>query len=429
MYWAKRTNRAGEFYYSFIYFDLKPRKNVRLRREEVPIGIDSDAQADAFCRTREAEHEAVKLRIQRKLDWQRKFYDFDKLLDLFEADSKVRAPNSWRQSVYNLEHYAFDFFLTTKQCNNLNNWSLHFDEFRDWLLAVKTSRQTKGGGLAYSSRNHVIRALNTFLAVMARKGHMEPAPKCRCFDSSLMNKRSIDHVLSDEEVHFVYKRLSELDPSLVAADFFRVSVGTGVRLSEGLAFSVADVFEGEPVDRTFREAMKKNGFSCLGFVSINSQLRDSAGSRGPEGQVARKPLKGRRRIDEESGRTIPVLDKEVYNSIARLFNKQNERFINAECGQNASDYLLFDGLNKNIYSSLLRKAYEGSIYRHKSPHCARHTFATRFAGLTCGDMYLCQAVLGHRDIDTTRDYVHIFAALNKAARAKEQKRGGMRLID
>jgi integrase len=40
-----------------------------------------------------------------------------------------------------------------------------------------------------------------------------------------------------------------------------------------------------------------------------------------------------------------------------------------------------------------------------------------------------QAVLGHKDIETTRDYVHIFAALNKAARAKDQKRSGMRLIE
>jgi integrase len=189
------------------------------------------------------------------------------------------------------------------------------------------------------------------------------------------------------------------------------------------------VFEGEPVDRTFREAMKKNSLSCLGFVSINSQLRDPVAPRDKDGRVLRKPLKGRRRIDEEAGRTIPILDKEGFNAIARRFNEQNERQAEGTQGLSASDYLLFEGLNKNTYSNLLKKAHEGSIYSHKSPPCARHTFATRFAGITCGDIYLCQAVLGHKDIETTRDYVHIFAALNKAARGMEQKRGGMRLIE
>jgi hypothetical protein len=83
----------------------------------------------------------------------------------------------------------------------------------------------------------VIRALNTFLAVMARKGKMESAPKCRCFDSALMNKRTIEHVLMEEEIGFIHGRLIELDPSMLSADFFRVLVGTGLRLGEGLALS------------------------------------------------------------------------------------------------------------------------------------------------------------------------------------------------
>lgn len=430
MYWEKRIDRSGKPYYGFIYFDSKLGKNVRLRRHEVPSDILTDAQADAFCRLRESEHEAAKLRIQRKLEWQSKFYKFDELLDLFKTDSKLRAPNSWVQSLYYLEHYAFDFFLNVKQSNNLNNWPMYFEELRDWLLTVQTSRTTKTGVLAYSSRNHVVRALNTFIDVMIRKGKMAPgAPKCRGFDSSLMNKRTIDDVLTQEEVVFIHGRLKELDESLLAADLFLVSVNTGLRLGEGLGLSLADVFQGEPSDNTFVNSMKKNSLSCAGFISLGSQLFDAHNPRGEDGLVQRKPLKGRKRIGDDFGRVVPLLEKEVFNAIARRFNEQNRCFKHRLYGDRQADYLLFNGLNKNGYTNLLRKAYEGSAYRYKSPHCARHTFATRFAGLTCGDFFLCKAVLGHRDIETTMDYVHIFAALNKAARSKEQVEDGMMLIE
>lgn len=48
--------------------------------------------------------------------------------------------------------------------------------------------------------------------------------------------------------------------------------------------------------------------------------------------------------------------------------------------------------------------------------------------MTCGDFFLAKAILGHKDVETTMRYVHIFEAIHRKARKKEQKRVGVELI-
>ncbi|MCB0413327.1 MAG: hypothetical protein KDD50_03280, partial [Bdellovibrionales bacterium] len=199
MYWEKRQKNNGHIQYCFIYWDPKTKANIRLKQNEIPQDITSDAQADAFCRLKEAEVEASKMRIARKLAWQKKFYDFQELLEIFEKEVQLRAPNSWQGQMYYLKQYGLDFFLNKKQCNNLNNWSLYFEDFREWLLTVKTGKSTKSDGLAYSSRNNVIGSVNIFLDIMFKKGKCELQPKCQKFPRHLLNRRDAEDVISDEE--------------------------------------------------------------------------------------------------------------------------------------------------------------------------------------------------------------------------------------
>jgi hypothetical protein len=164
MRWEWRKDRLGKQYRSFLYYDAKLKKNVRLRKTEIPSDIVTDEQANAFCSLKSAEHETARLRIQRKLEWRTKFYDFNELMGIFTVEIKKMAPNSWENNIYFLEQYALPFFLQNKQCNNLNNWHIYYDEFRDWL---ETARTVKGDRpLAYSTKNHVISALNTFMVIM-----------------------------------------------------------------------------------------------------------------------------------------------------------------------------------------------------------------------------------------------------------------------
>jgi integrase len=48
-----------------------------------------------------------------------------------------------------------------------------------------------------------------------------------------------------------------------------------------------------------------------------------------------------------------------------------------------------------------------------TPHDCRHTFCTRFAGLTLGDVFFCQLVLGHKDLETTRAYLHLHEEIQR----------------
>lgn len=429
MRWEKRKDRCGKSYYSFLQWNPVARKNVRLKRSEVPANIVTDSQADEFCRLREAEHEAAKFRIERKLAWKKKFYDFEKLLEIFEIEAKIRAPNSWTSPSYYLRQYVFDFFLNHKQCNNLNNWPLFFDDFRDWLMTANTGKRTKAGGLAYNTRNNIIGSLNLFLEVMARKGKCERAPKCRKFPQHLANHRTAEDVISDDEAKIIQQRLKDLDPTGLAADFFTVLLHSGLRLGEGLGLSLADFSPGEPEIVLVKGAIQRHGLSCFGYISLESQLSDTTRPRNGDRTVGRKPLKGRKLIDAKGGRTIPIFDKQAFNALARRFNEQVNLLEQRRFGSSKNDYLLFDGIEKNLFSRLLREAYEGTSFKHKSPHCARHTFATNLAGITQADTGFCRLVLGHRDEETTLGYVHLFEQINRQARSKVLVKSKIELVE
>ncbi|MEK6627203.1 MAG: site-specific integrase [Bdellovibrionota bacterium] len=417
MYWQKRINALSEPYYSFIQWNPAVKKNIRLKQREVPANITSDKQADEFCKLREHETEAIKARIEQKLDWQKKFYKFEELLKICEKEAMKKAPNSFISLNYYLRQYGFDYFLNKKQCNNINNWHLYFEDFREWLITTKTIKTTQNNNtLSYSSKNNIIGAINFFLDVMYKKGKCQQSPKCQKFPRHLLNFRDAKHVIDENEAQSIISKLNEVDPSRLSSDFFTVLLNTGLRLGEGLSISLNDFYPGMPDNKIMKGALDRHKLNPHGYISLESQLGDSVKPRGLNNAVIRKPLKGRKRIDAKSSRIIPVINKACFNALATRFNIQCDLLSNQVFGSNRSDYLLFDGLTKNRFSRILREAYKKTKYFHKSPHCARHTFATNFAGLSNADTMLCRLVLGHKDEDTTLGYVHIFEQINRQTR-------------
>jgi len=427
MYWELRKNTKGDRYYTFAYYDKNLNKAIRLKKSEVPTNIKTAQDAEEFCRIKEAEHESAKIRIKRKLEWKNKFYDFEKLYQLYIKDMKKRAPNTWENSRYFLEQYVFPFFLTEKQCNNINNWSLFYQEFVDWLLEVKPIKGSKDK-ISYSTRNHIITALNNFMVIMKRRNKIERVDKCQKFPSHLIQLRDIDDVYTDEEIGLVSKRL--VDKKQCLDDLFKVLLNTGLRISECLALSVDDFYVGAPEHDVLRGSLEKHNISVFGYLSIESQLGHKTKIRDENKKVMRKPLKGRKRIKSGVGRIVPIFDKDVFNILAKRFNAQLERLNCKEFGADGKDYLLFDGLRRNTLGMALSEIYSklGGKYKPKSQHCCRHTFSTKFVGMTCGDFFLAKAILGHKDVETTMRYVHIFEAINRRARRKVQVRQGVRLI-
>ncbi|MBK7845116.1 MAG: site-specific integrase [Bdellovibrionales bacterium] len=422
MYWqwrGKNSNRRV-----FMYYDSTLKKNVRLRVGEIPSGINSDDDADAFCRQKESEIEAAKIRIVRRLKWKSRYHNFETLMEVFKNERLKESPNNWKNDIYYMEHYVLNFFINQNTYSNMNDWYIHFEDFKDWLDRVKT---IKGNNtLAYSTKNQCIKALNAFLKVMHRKNKVDRVTKCAQFARHLENSKSIDEVISKSDIQRIYSELGTIDET--SAALFFLLANTGLRINEGLGLSLDSLVQGEIENKAFHEQLRTHGIDYVGYLSLESQPVNLIRLRDQNGRVPRKALKGRRKIDPKNNRIIPIIDKEVFNTLVKLYFTQRDLFSKKKFGDDPKDYLLFDGLNKQRFGIHLKKACQNLKIRHYTPHSCRHTFATQFTGLTFGNVFLCQMVLGHRDLNTSRKYIHIWEQIQKESKSAQQLKTGIQLI-
>lgn len=421
MRFEKRKTRSNETYYSFLYWDPKTKKRVRLRKTEVPADIDTDAKAAEFCKTKEAELQAFSLKAKRELEWKKKYYDFEQLLELYAKRRKSEAPNSWETDVYYLEQYVFMFFLTIKKTNNLNSWDLHFEDLRDWLEkdAELVKQKGKNTKLAYATKNACIKALNRFLATMVRQQKMKgPAPKCQMFPKHQLNRKGIESYIDVKESRLVFEKLQELDNDV--ADFFWVLLHTGLRLNEGIGLAASHVFKGSPTEANLKKMLGRYGIKSAIHLILDSQPRNKDEIRSKDGNVPRKPMKHRRKIEPKNNRIIPVCDKRAAKILAARFNSQTTLLKEKTFGEERGNYLLFDGLDKNRVSNKIRRAYELLNIDAKSAHDCRHTFCTELVAQTEGHHFLAKYVLGHSDITTTENYLHLWEVIQQNLRQEQQ---------
>lgn len=407
-----------------MYYDSVLKKNVRLRIGEIPTSIGSDDEADAFCRQKESEIESSKIRILRRLKWKSRYHNFENLMEIFKNERMKESPNNWKNDIYYMEHYVLNFFINQNTFANMNDWYIHFEDFKSWLDKVKT---VKGNSeLAYSTKNQCIKALNAFLKIMNRKNKIDRLTKCSQFARHLENSKSVEEVIQDSDIEKIYRELKQIN--VVAADLFFVLVHTGLRINEGLGLCLDNLVQGNVENKAFHEQLVRNGVDYVGYISLESQPINSTNIRDKNGFVLRKALKGRRRIDPKNNRIIPLINKEVFNKLATLYFSQRELYQQKKFGENPKDYLLFDGLNKQKFGNYLGQACKNLKIRHYTPHSCRHTFATQFTGLTFGNVFLCQMVLGHRDLNTSRKYIHIWEQIHKNSKSAQQLKSGIQLI-
>jgi site-specific recombinase XerD len=422
MYWQWRGKTSKRRV--FMYYDSTLKKNVRLRVGEIPSGINSDDEADTFCRQKESEIEASKIRILRRLKWKSRYHNFEDLMEIFKNERLKESPNNWKNDIYYMEHYVLNFFINQNTFSNMNDWYIHFEDFKSWLEAVKT---VKGNSpLAYSTKNQCIKALNGFLKIMHRKNKIDRVTKCTQFARHLENSKSAEEVISETDSQKIYQELAQINDS--AAELFFILVHTGLRINEGLGLSLDSLVQGEIENRVFHEQLKNHNINYVGYLSLESQPISSIHIRDKNGNVPRKALKGRRKIDPKNNRIIPLINKEVYNTLVKRYFTQRDLYLKKQFGDDPKDYLFFDGLNKQRFGVLLKRACQSLKIRHYTPHSCRHSFATQFTGLTFGNVFLCQIVLGHRDLNTSRKYIHIWEQIQKESKSARQLKTGIQLI-
>jgi integrase len=414
MYFQKR----GEIY-SFIYYDHSIKKNVRLKRSETPQ-VKTDEEAAHFCRFWDSKMDASKSRIKRRLEWQTRFHNFKDLLLTYEKSHREEAPYSWAADRNYLEYYVFPFFLEKKGVNNINLWSHHFEEFRDFLVDVPPIKQKlKRLTLAYATKNMIIKALNTFLAIMKRRNIIERAEKCRYFSKSKLHRKNEESVLSSEQQGLIFETLKTYHA--LSSVFFWVSLHTGLRFNEQLGLSLADVFSGAISSKALEDALRPYAMKPYGYISLESQPFSPHQPRAEDGSVPRKPLKNKKSISHENSRIIPIFDKQAFNFLVGVWNAQQFLFSKKKCGENPKNYLLFEGLNKNTYANALRVAQKRLHFeKFFTPHDTRHTYSTWLADQTGGNYTLCRMILGHASLDITLRYTHLSAQIHKNLKVQNQ---------
>jgi integrase len=121
-----------------------------------------------------------------------------------------------------------------------------------------------------------------------------------------------------------------------------------------------------------------------------------------------------------SVRIIPIIDKELFNSLASRYKDQEKLLEKKKFGPNPKNYLLFDNLTTTEASVALRAAYAKTKFKPKSYHCCRHTRCTELVGQT-RDFVLARYWLGHSRQETTLRYTHIYQQSVRQVRKNKQK--------
>jgi hypothetical protein len=430
-----RNDRGGNPYWSFLIPDPESEcGRRRLKKEEVPEWIKTAREAEEFYKAKCAEADCVQTRIKRKLEWRNKHYDFDRLLKIYQTERRKNAKRSWRNDIYWLETYAFPFFLSRKGGGNINNWQDHFRDFRLHLEQVEPIKKgkSKGKRLAYNSMNKVIKALNTFLTCMHDNKLCEQMPKVRCFERKFLTKITIEDIYrweKNEETEDEAKKNSEIDRVRAAlqtiseesADFFWYLIESGQRLSEGLGASMEHLKKGEPGSKEMVRWLKEYNLPCFGYIYLEYQLgrddedeNEEVSDRSPflaerdsQGNICKIPLKHRENVSPDNARFIPIGDKELFNMLVKRYKIVEEAFKKRMYGDDKRNYLLFPNMNKNTFSSHLRRACEKVGRPYRSPHKLRHTYATKTCAKIGGHNKMVELVLGHTDSKVTEGYIHL----------------------
>ncbi len=410
MKYEKRTNKNGTSYYSFVHYDSKNDSRLRLTREEIKkrFGKDilTEEEAKECLKLLEAQYESEKVRIQRRLSWEKEFYNFTGIMEMYEKSQKKRAPNSWENSVFYMKHYVLPFFLTNKKLNNMELWPDYYEEFKEWLEKGATLTRGKRA-ISYSSKNHAIKSLNTFTTLCFEKKLVHLSTKCEAFGDHLIAKRSIDDVVFPTEMESLYTTLKDQGHK-VEAVFFRYLYFSGMRYSEGLAISLADLYQGSlPENQLLAKKIKIHNIKYFGYIVSDSQVEKGI----------RYPFKGKKEISEKYARTIPIVDKVLWNDLVDLASEQYDLW-NQLKGSSKKDFYLFQGLDDSTASRRLQEAFETCKLKYRTWHCLRHSRATWLIGET-GDEVLARAWLGHSSARIFERYNHLYQALVREAKSKD----------
>jgi integrase len=425
MAWKKMMDRQGKAWFQFRFYNPTTKRSEPIPKEKTEH-IRTAAEADEFNRIYSTGLNSTKLRIEMKLAWKSKHHNLMQLRKKFEKSRKEDAPNTWKGSMMYFDQYIVPFFAEVKECNNINNWSLYFEDFKEHLLKVKKVKAASMGRnetLAYNTRNHIINTLNKFLEYMSKIRECEVQPKMSNFPDHLMNVRTVEDIYSPEEYSAVVDWLQEHDPAV--AELFIVLRHTGLRINEAFGLSMNDILDDVPDLESLKRGLETFNIHAHGHIWLRTQpllasirtpteFKDRFGKVWTAGSVPRKDLKHKdKKTEDHKHRYIPIENTAAWNILVGRYEEQSDLLEQKVHGKLLPDYLLFDGLYYQRVWKSVNAACEAVRIPIKSPHCLRHTFATELAEKTLGNAMMIGTILGHMDQETTAKYMHLAGLLRK----------------
>lgn len=375
--------------------------------------------------------------------------DFLEMRDEFIIDIKISSPRSWKSGELYLDKYVFPYFLEVVNEFNINKWHLYFKDYRIWLVenayksSVPNNERTGRDLISYSTRNHCIRILNTFLTSMRERGKLIPECeiKCKSFPQHQVNEnaRGVNDIISELEFERVRRDLRALfnNNELTeeqrgniqgTIDFFTVLYNTGMRFNELYSLSFNDVFFEEDVEQGLatwiKDELKRYNLKLYGYIVIVSQCEHKTRQREElTGEVKRIPLKGRKTKDLKNGRVIPITNKETMEILTRRYDLAFNSFEQSEhISEKAEDYFIFnESVNsiRRIFNRVFKKGF----------HACRHSFITNLVGKT-NNQILTRAITGHKSISAFERYLHIYEASVQRgiAQTRNHRRRNLRAV-
>ena len=420
----KRKDKDGIMRYSFLYYCPIKKTNFRLRHDEIIERFGkipkNDEEAEAAKKILEMSVEVRRLEYSRLQDWKNKYIEYDHLVKEFKsAWMPVRAPNSFKNTIFYLENYVLYWFLTKSKLNNVLLWPDSYIDFKNWLNQDATLTSNKHQKISNSAKGNCIKALNNFLKFLKEKKMVKSIEHCSTIDRNRKLKRTIEDVVLPDEFALIYAELININIEI--AHYYRVLYFTGMRSNEACGLSLDDFLPGKPEGIT--DDFKDYGYECYGYIVLESQPKEYPVRNVKTNTVIRKPLKSKFDISPEHSRTIPIIDKETFNILANCFNREAKFYDEKLFGSDKKNYLFFPNITKVRVRNALIEAYKTLNKAHKSPHCLRHSRATLLAGET-KNFLLIQQWLGHTRQETTTQYVHLSGLLNKKAKMNKLVKGG-----
>ncbi len=370
------------------------------------------------------------------------FGNFKKMREIYFEELKENCKRSYNASELYFDNYVLPYFLDVAKEYNINRWHLHFKNFRRWLVSsaykssVSVNKRKEKDIISYSTKNHCIRTLNTFLSCMREENKLLPECEIRCKsftkDKVDQNARGVDDIVLPIEYARIRKRIKTLITATefpdkqnayqAVYDFFTILYNSGLRFNELFSLSYDDIFFEEDVKEGvpdwIQEELYKHGYEIYGYISINSQCGHKSRQRDEKtGKVERVPLKGRKSTKDKDGRLIPITDKETMEILEARYDLSFEAHERRDhVTKRACDYFIFpERMNtiRRTYSALKEKAF----------HCLRHSACTNLAGKTRNQI-LTRFILGHKSISAYDRYLHIYESTIKNSR--KQKRNHRR---